>query len=85
MTEHLTRTRKGHVPFGYEVSEDDPQLLLPIPAQLDLLAKALELLDQRCKLREVTRWLSAHSKRSISPQGLKNIYTNHKKKRAPKK
>ena len=59
-----------HVPFGYSQDPDDIDLLLPIPAELELLEQAKRYLAEY-SLRLVARWLSEQSGRYISHVGLK--------------
>lgn len=59
-----------HIPFGYEQDPDDPQILLPIPSELELLEQAKRYLSEY-SFRLVARWLSEQSGRYISHVGLK--------------
>jgi hypothetical protein len=59
------------VPFGYMVSPDDPDILLPVEKELILFEEAKKHLKQY-SLRDVAAWLSAKSGRSISHVGLDN-------------
>jgi len=71
-----------HVPFGYKQDEDDPDLLIPIPEELELLEKA-KLFLQEYSLRDVARWLSQQSGRYISHVGLdKRVRIEEKRRRA---
>jgi len=58
-----------HVPFGYKQDEEDIDLLLPIPEELELLEKA-KLFLQEYSLRQVAKWLTQQSGRYISHVGL---------------
>jgi len=58
------------IPFGYRADEDDPDILIPIPKELDLLETARKHVKQY-SYREVANWLSANSGRSISHVGLR--------------
>jgi hypothetical protein len=58
------------IPFGYKIEEDDPDVLVPIPDELDLLEKAKNYLKQY-SYREVANWLSKNSGRYISHVGLR--------------
>ena len=60
----------GVVPFGYKVSEDDPDILLPIEEELLALEKAKKLLKEY-SLREVSSWLTNVTGRCISHEGLR--------------
>ena len=78
--EWLPVVRVGRIiPFGYKQSEDDPQVLLPIPYELELLELAKEYL-KTYSLREVAAWLSTESGRSISYVGLRNRIKNEQKR-----
>ena len=57
------------VPFGYKQDEEDEDMLLPIPTELEALAKAKKHLKQY-SLREVAAWLSKLTGRYISHVGL---------------
>ena len=71
-----------HVPFGYKQDEDDLDLLIPIPEELELLEKA-KLFLQEYSLRQVSRWLSQQSGRYISHVGLdKRVRIEEKRRRA---
>lgn len=58
------------VPFGYKVSDDDPDILDPIPEELELLEMAREH-TKNYSYRSVAAWLSETSGRYISHTGLK--------------
>jgi len=58
------------VPFGYKQNEEDPDILDPIPTELDLLEKARAYIKQY-SYREVANWLSTNSGRYISHVGLR--------------
>ena len=69
------------VPFGYKVNEEDPDILDPIPDELNKLQQAKKYLSQY-SYREVANWLSTNTGRSISQVGLMKRLTNeqrHKK------
>jgi hypothetical protein len=71
-----------HVPFGYKQDEEDPDLLIPIPEELELLEKA-KLFLQEYSLRQVAQWLSKESGRYISHVGLdKRVRIEEKRRRA---
>lgn len=70
--EYFPLVRIGRiVPFGYEQDPNDPDILLPIEEDLELLEQAKVHLKQY-SLRDVAAWLSAHASRSISHMGLKD-------------
>ena len=58
------------VPFGYKQNKEDPDILDPIPTELDLLEKARHYVNQY-SYREVANWLSKKSDRYISHVGLR--------------
>ena len=71
-----------HVPFGYKQDEDDIDLLIPIPEELELLEKA-KLFLQEYSLRQVAKWLTQQSGRYISHVGLdKRVRIEEKRRRA---
>lgn len=59
-----------HIPFGYYQDEDDKNLLIPIPSELELLETAKKYLKEY-SLRMVARWLTEQSGRYISHVGLR--------------
>ena len=58
------------VPFGYKQSEEDPDILDPIPVELDLLEKARKHINQY-SYRQVANWLTSNTGRYISHVGLR--------------
>jgi len=68
------------VPFGYKVNEDDPDILDPIPAELDLLEKARKYVNQY-SYRQVANWLSTNSGRYISHVGLRKRLDNERQRK----
>jgi uncharacterized protein YjaG (DUF416 family) len=58
------------VPYGYIQCEDNPQLLLPVPDELEALELAKKHLKQY-SYREVAAWLTTQTGRSITAMGLK--------------
>ena len=64
-----------HVPFGYRKHETDPDILLPIPDELDALAVAKTYVkEHKYSLRQVANWLSEQTGRKISHAGLKKRF-----------
>lgn len=57
------------IPFGYEQDQEDQDILLPVPEELELLEEAKKYL-KRYSSREVAAWLSEQSGRYISHTGL---------------
>ena len=68
------------VPFGYKQNEDDPDLLDPIPTELDLLEKARQYVNQY-SYREVANWLSTNSGRYISHVGLRKRLAHERQRK----
>ena len=68
------------VPFGYKQNEEDPDILDPIPTELDLLEKAKKHGNQY-SYREVANWLSANTNRYISHVGLRKRLGNEKQRK----
>lgn len=67
------------IPFGYKISEEDPDILLPIVEELE----ALELAKQHVKqysYRRVAEWLLSVTGRKISHVGLKQRIEFEKKR-----
>ena len=57
------------IPFGYVQSEEDRDLLIPVPKELELLEKAKKFIRQY-SYRKVADWLATESGRDISHVGL---------------
>ena len=68
------------VPFGYKQNEADPDVLDPIPTELDLLEKARTYTNQY-SYREVANWLSTNSGRYISHVGLRKRLNNERQRK----
>ena len=68
------------VPFGYKQNEEDPDILDPIPTELDLLEKARQHVNQY-SYREVANWLSTNSNRYISHVGLRKRLQNERQRK----
>ena len=68
------------IPFGYEEDPSDKDILIPIPAELELLEQAKKHL-KRYSYRSVAAWLSEQSGRTISHVGLfKRVRLEQKRK-----
>jgi len=66
------------IPFGYKQDEENPDLLQPIPTELEALELAKKHLKQYSS-RQVAAWLTTTTGRSISHVGLlKRIKTERK-------
>lgn len=71
----------SHVPFGYTQDQENPDILLPIVSELELLETAKKHL-KKYSYREVANWLTKESGRSISHEGLrKRIKLEQKRQR----
>ena len=68
------------VPFGYKQNDKDPDILDPIPTELDLLEKARQHVNQY-SYREVANWLSANTGRYISHVGLRKRLSNERQRK----
>ena len=68
------------VPFGYKHNKDDPDILDPIPTELDLLEKARSYVNQY-SYREVANWLSTNGGRYISHVGLRKRLENERRRK----
>ena len=68
------------VPFGYKQNEEDPDILDPIPTELDLLEKARSNVNQY-SYREVANWLSTNTGRYISHVGLRKRLLNERQRK----
>ena len=68
------------VPFGYKQDDEDPDILQPIPIELDLLEKARSHVNQY-SYREVANWLSTNSNRYISHVGLRKRLQNERQRK----
>jgi hypothetical protein len=69
--------KSRQIPFGYEADSNDDTILLPIQEQLDALLEAKEYL-KTCSYREVSRWLSAKTGRTITHQALHKLITKER-------
>ena len=58
------------IPFGYKQDENDLELLLPVPDELDKLEMARKYVNQY-SFRQVANWLSTQTNRYISHVGLR--------------
>lgn len=76
--EYMPIIRVGRiVPFGYKQCPKDPQMILPIKEELELLEQAKKHLDHY-SLRDVSQWLTEQSGRYISHQGLRDRVASEK-------
>jgi len=78
--EKLPRTSRV-IPFGYTVNPEEPDWLIPVPKELELLELAKKHLKQY-SYREVSAWLSHESGRMISHDGLKKRIDVERKRKS---
>ena len=69
------------IPFGYEVHEEDEDILVPITEELEALELAKEYLAEY-SYRDVARWLSDRTKREISHIGLRKRVQKEKQRKS---
>ena len=77
------KTRKNgtqRIPYGYKASDEDPLQLIPDEEYTPLIEQALDHLDEGYSGRKVTEWLNDKLERTISHQGLRNIWVEHRPK-----
>ena len=77
------KTRKNgtqRIPYGYKASDEDPLQLIPDEEYTPLIEQALDHLDEGYSGRKVTEWLNDKLERTISHQGLRNIWAQHRPK-----
>ena len=70
----LIKRKARTIPFGYKLSADT-NYIEPIQEELDALKEAKEYLNN-CSYREVARWLTQKTGRTITHTGLKKIIDN---------
>jgi len=58
------------IPFGYEKNEEDPDILNPIPLELEAIEMARKYVKQY-SFRQVANWLTQKTGREISHVGLR--------------
>ena len=69
--------KSRQIPFGYKANPVDNTTLLPVEEELNALVEAKEYLKS-CSYREVARWLSARTGRSITYQALHKLMTKER-------
>ena len=67
------------IPFGYEIDPDDPNVLLPIPLELEALKLAKKHI-KNFSYRQVADWIYSVTGRKISHVGLKNRLSNEERR-----
>ena len=66
------------IPYGYKADEDDPYLLVPDEELVAIVEEAMDYLDQGYSRRKVADWVNARAEKSISHQGIFNIWKRHR-------
>jgi len=77
------KTRKNSTqryPYGYKPVEEGSLDLIPDPDVIPLIEQAMDHLDEGFSTRKVAEWLSNKAGRSISGQGISNIWKLHRPK-----
>ena len=71
------------IPFGYEKSEEDPDILNPIPYELEAIEMARKYVKQY-SYRQVANWVTKKTGRVISHVGLRKrlMYEQQRKNQA---
>ena len=72
----LIKRKARVIPFGYKLA-GDTNYIEPVQEELDALREAKEYLNN-CSYREVARWLSQKTNRSITHTGLRKIVDNRR-------
>ncbi len=73
------RGSSSTIPVGYELDEDNAEMLNPIPEQLEELDKMITMInDKTLSLREASLFLEHKTGRFISHMGLKKIADKRK-------
>jgi len=69
------------IPFGYEVYEEDQDVLIPIVEELEALELAKDYLTEG-SYRDVVRWLSDRTGRQLSHIGLRKRVQKEKQSKS---
>ncbi len=70
----------GTIPFGYVQDENDPDVLRPVPIELDLIEKARTYVNQY-SYRQVANWISNQTGRYISHVELRKRLENERQRK----
>ncbi len=76
MTEKIKIARRKNarvIPYGYEVSEEDPDFLIQNEKHMELIKKAKKFIENNCSYRETAEWLSHHTGRKLTGMGLREV------------
>ena len=68
------------IPFGYVQDDNDPDVLRPVPDELNLLEKARTYVNQY-SYRQVANWISTQTGRYISHVGLRKRLENERQRK----
>ena len=68
------------IPFGYVQDDNDPDVLRPVPNELNLLEKARTYVNQY-SYRQVANWISTQTGRYISHVGLRKRLENARQRK----
>ena len=68
------------IPFGYVQDDNDPDVLRPVPDELNLLEKARTYVNQY-SYRQVANWISTQTGRYISHVGLRKRLENGRQRK----
>ena len=63
------------VPYGYEISDEDPEFLIQNEDHMELIKKAKKFIENNCSYRETAQWLHRKTGRYISHVGLRKRVT----------
>ena len=61
------------IPYGYDVSEEDPDFLIQNEEHMELIKKAKKFIENNCSYRETAEWLSQHTGRKLTGMGLREV------------
>ena len=61
------------IPYGYEISDKDPEFLIQNEDHMELIKKAKKFIDNNCSYRETAEWLSHHTGRKLTGMGLREV------------
>lgn len=76
VTEKIKIARRKNarvIPYGYEVSEEDPDFLIQNEEHMELIKKAKKFIENNCSYRETAEWLSHHTGRKLTGMGLREV------------
>ena len=77
--DNKTRPNKtAKIPYAYKADDDDPLVLVPDQDLVPMVEQAMDYLDEGHSSRRTADWLSEKSGKTISQQGLSNIWKAHR-------